>query len=168
MKTVASYLRKIAVGLDHGDPPDLIFTIGIPGSGKSTWIRSQPGYMVVSPDGIREELGDISDQTKNPQVYATAKARVAEALKKGRNVILDSTNVEARRRQEFVRGLPNHKLKAKLFHVDPEEAKRRIREDLEKKVPRSNVPDYVVDRMYRYFQSTLDEKQLESEGFLVV
>jgi len=168
MKTVASYLRRIAVGIDPVDPPDLIFTIGIPGSGKSTWIHSQPGYVVVSPDGIRGEMGDITDQSRNAEVWATAKVRVAEALKQGRNVILDSTNVEARRRREFVEGLPSHILKAKLFHVDPETAKQRIRDDLEKKVPRSNVPDYVVDRMYQNFKDTIDERQLESEGFEVL
>ena len=168
MNTVASYLRRIAVGMDPNSPPDLVFTIGIPGSGKSTWIRSQPGYVVVSPDGIRGELGDITDQSKNAQIWTIAKSRVADALKQGRNVILDATNVDSSRRLEFIRGLPEHTLKAKIFQVDPEVAKQRIKADLENKIQRSNVPDYAVDLMYRDFKNTIDEGQLEAEGFEIL
>ena len=168
MKTVAYYLRKIAVGMNPKSPPDLIFTVGIPGSGKSTWIRSQPGYVVVSPDSIRASMGDITDQSKNAEVWAIAKSRVAEALKQGRNVILDSTNVDSRRRREFVEGLPDHALKAKIFDVDPTIAKKRIKDDLTKGVQRSNVPDYAVDRMYQYYQATINENQLKAEGFEII
>ncbi len=47
--------------------PTFTMLIGIPGSGKSTWIKeNSKGYEIVCPDVIRTEIcGDISDQSKN-------------------------------------------------------------------------------------------------------
>jgi len=65
-KCISLILRKIAE--DAKDLPELIFTVGIPGSGKSSWINSQKGYEVVSLDDIRKSMGNVSDQTKDNEV----------------------------------------------------------------------------------------------------
>ena len=149
--------------------PELIITVGIPGSGKSTWIRSQSGFEVVSPDEIRRSLGDISDQSKNTVVYGTANEKVKNLLSQGKNVIYDATNLESKHRLELLGILPkNVKLKAKVFHTDPAEAKRRIKNDLEKGVNRSKVPDDIIDNMYKNYLKTINENELKSEGFEVL
>ena len=148
--------------------PDLVFTVGIPGAGKSAWIHTMKGYVVINPDSIRAGLGDISDQTKNTQVWAIAKDKVREALSKGKNVILDATNLVSGYRKFFLEGLPDHNLKAKVFSVDPTEAKRRIKEDIEKGRQRAVVPDDVIDRMYEQFKETMDKGQLKEEGFEII
>ena len=43
----------------------------------------------------------------------------------------------------------------KIFDVDKEECKRRIREDIKKGIIRSNVPDDIVDKFDIQFQETL-------------
>ena len=158
--------------LSERDKPQFIMTIGIPGSGKSTWIGSQTedeNTIVVSPDSIREELtGSVSDQTQNNKVWWVAKQRVIEGLNNGKNVILDATNVDGKSRRRFLQGLPSGiGLKAKVFNVDPEEAKRRIKEQIDKGENRSNVPPDVIDRMQAKFENTTPEK-LQEEGFEVL
>jgi len=155
---VASLIKK----------PDLILTIGIPGSGKSFWIKSMSGFKVVSPDSIRAELSDISDQSVNPQAWAIAKKRVSEYLKQGKNVILDATNLISFYRKSFLEELPPHNLKAKIFKIDPETAKKRIKEDIQKGRLRAKVPDNVVDMMYEDFKKTVHEGELENEGFEIL
>ena len=165
----ATKVRRAAEELLQADKPEFILTVGIPGSGKSYWIKSQTGYTVVSPDDIRREMGgDVSDQSKNAQVWALAKQRTLSALNRGQNVILDATNVDSQYRKLFISGLPDCIMKAKVFDVDPEVAKARIHKDLEQGRDRSVVPDHVIDRMYEGFKSTVDENQLEAEGFQVI
>lgn len=148
--------------------PELIFTVGIPGSGKSRWIRSMVGYEVISPDSIRTEMGDVSDQAQNVSVWNEAKRRTAEHLTRGKNVILDATNLQSQYRKWFLEGLPPHVLTAKIIDVDPDVAKARIKKDIAEGKKRSNVPTHVVDRMFQDFRKTIDEKQLQSEGFNVI
>ena len=107
--------------------PELILTVGISGSGKSTWIKSQSGYEVVSPDEIRREMGDVSDQSKMNEVYRIAYDRLKTLLSQGKNVIFDATNLESKYRVELIKSMPKHISKAKVFHTDPEEAKKRIK-----------------------------------------
>ena len=150
------------------DMPIFIMTIGISGSGKSTWINQQTSsgdIIVVCPDLIREELtGSISDQTQNPKVWSITKQRVMEALGTGKSVILDATNVDSKQRKQFIQGLPTAILKAKIFNVDPQEAKNRVRKAIESGENRSNVPDFIIDKQHEKFKLSTPEI-LKQEGF---
>ena len=141
------------IRISQREKPSLIMTVGITGAGKSEWIKSLPkeDYTVVSPDNIREELtGNISDQTQNGKVWSLAKQRVIDSLNNGKNVILNAINVDRKSRRNFITGLPSDiKLKAKIFEVDPEIAKERIRKQIERGENRSNVPPHVTDNMYQ-------------------
>lgn len=157
--------------LSERDKPIFIMTIGISGAGKSTWIKEQtsdPNVMVINPDSIRKELtGDISDQSQNAKVWYITKRRVLEGLNSGKTVILDATNVDSRSRRDFINDLPPSVLKAKIFNVDPEEAKRRVRKALESGEDRSNVPPEVIDRQYQKFLASTPDK-LQAEGFELI
>jgi predicted kinase len=77
----------------------LILTIGLPGSGKSTWARAQEGFVIVERDQIREELtGDAQDHTREPAVTRLADQRVRDALMAGTSVIVADTNLRGRYR----------------------------------------------------------------------
>ena len=165
-KCISSILRKIAEEVK--DLPELIFTVGISGSGKSTWINSQKGYEIVSLDEIRKSMGNVSDQTKNVNVIEQAVSKIKNLLSQGKNIIYDATNVVSLYRTNFLNSLPPHKRKAKIFEVSPDEAKRRIKKDVAEGKDRSNVPDEVVDRMYENYLKTINENQLEAEGFEII
>ena len=82
----------------------------------------------------------------------------------------------AQRRREFIQGLPPAQLKAKVFYVEPEVSKARIKKDIEAGKERAEVPSDVVDRMYSELMSTvklldggvLDISKLEDEGFEII
>jgi len=166
-------LLKYAQSLkDHGDGRDLpvlLITVGIPGSGKSTWIRSQKGFEVVSLDEIRKQLtGSITNQNKEKEVVDIGRNKIKQLLSAGKNVIYDATNVKYWFRQNMLKDMPPHIKKAKIFHVDPEEAKKRIRQDIENKVDRSNVPPEKIDELYKHFTNTISRHELENEGFEII
>jgi len=154
--------------------PKLIFMIGIPGSGKTSWLRKQllsdkviEHILIVSPDKIRKELyEDISCQDNNAEVWAIAKNRTKEYLSKGISVILDATNVNSTYRSLFLEGLPPCILQAKIFRANPEDCWERIQNDLKKGVDRANVPKEVIDRMYTDFTQTT--QIIDLEGFKLI
>jgi len=152
--------------------PLLILPIGIPGSGKSWWIRNtfnSTDFIIVHPDKIREEVtGSISNVSQDDIVWKLVKERVSEALEQGKNVILDATNVNGNNRRKLIKELPSSKLKAKLFKITPKKAKKRIKKDIESGRNRSHVPDHIVDRMYRSFKRESSIKQLRKEGFEII
>lgn len=158
--------------------PVFLVLIGIPGSGKSTWLAglekkslieakyvivNNLSFTVVCPDTIRQRLSHISDQSQNDLVWQKAKERTIDRLERGVNVILDATNVNTSRRQEFIKGLPPCRKVAKVFSVGPEQACLRIKKDLDEKKQRSDVPEEAVYKMYGEFLYTI--RVIASEGF---
>jgi len=136
----------------------LILTIGVPGSGKSTWskefVKENPDYIRICPDEIREELtGNINDQSKNYLVWEIARKRVIENLKKY-NVILDATNVNTKSRNKFIKGI-EATIEYKIFNADKTECVKRIQKDIKNNVNRSNVPIEVINRMYEEYLYTV-------------
>lgn len=146
--------------------PYFIMLVGIPGSGKSRWAIDILCTQIVCPDDIRKELGSsVSDQFVNQEVWDRAKEEVTNLLKSGKNVILDTTNVNTLYRQMFMDGLPDCILIAKLFDVEPEVAYGRLQKDLRKGRDRADVPEHVIYRMYGEYLYT--KRVLEEEGFEV-
>jgi len=139
--------------------PTFVMTIGIPGSGKSTWVsrfRTLERFVVICPDKIRKKLThDISNQALNIEVWAEAKKQVVEALRDDKTPILDACNVNTELRRDFLIDLPDcHKI-ARVFRMNPEIAYEHVSKDIQKGFDRSNVPESVVYRMYGEFLYTL-------------
>jgi predicted kinase len=159
--------------------PVLLMLIGIPGSGKSTWLNgleettrdggkyclyNDMPFYVVCPDKIRKQLsGNISNQSINIQTWQEAIDITRGCLEHGTNVILDATNVNTSYRRDFITGLPPCKIKAKIFPVDPEIAWERVMDDLFSGRDRAQVPEETIYRMYGQFLYTV--KMLSLEGF---
>ena len=150
--------------------PGFEMLIWIPGSGKSTYLKTlnNSNISIVSPDNIRKELtGNISDQSKDMDVWAEVEKRINELLSQWKYVILDATNVTTEYRIPLLNRIKDNNnginSYATLFDIDPEESKKRIKEDIENKIDRSNVPDNIIDMMFDLYQETL--KSLPAEGF---
>lgn len=82
----------------------LFITVGIPGTGKSTWASTYlKDAKVVSSDAIREELsGDATDQTKNGQVFNVFHQRIGEGLAQDLDVVADSTALDRFARENIL------------------------------------------------------------------
>ena len=79
--------------------------IGIPGSGKSNYAKKcliNDNTEYLSSDGIRIELYGFEDQTHNDVVFETMKKRTLNALRDGKDVIYDATNLSKKRRSSII------------------------------------------------------------------
>lgn len=129
--------------------------IGIPGSGKSTWLNIQPrNSYVVCPDSIRQHLtGDISNQEQNELVWKSTEYVTHWALTNQLSVTLDATNTNTTLRRDFLSKLPQicFKRKAIVFQIDPDEAFVRT----SYRMFGSKVPLEKIYRMYGDFLYTM-------------
>lgn len=79
--------------------------IGIPGSGKSNYAKKcliNDNTEYLSSDDIRIELYGFEDQTHNNVVFETMKKRTLNALRNGKDVIYDATNLSKKRRNGII------------------------------------------------------------------
>lgn len=83
----------------------IVVLVGPPGSGKSTWARSNGrGAVHVSQDGLIEAISPDGFEHVYRPLYAAAENAVArEALRAGHTVIVDRTNRTPEHRQRWIR-----------------------------------------------------------------
>jgi predicted kinase len=79
---------------------ELILTVGLPYSGKTTWAVST-GWPIVNPDSIRRALhGQRFYAPAEPFVWACAYLMVEALFRAGNSkIIVDATNITAKRRE---------------------------------------------------------------------
>lgn len=86
--------------------------VGIPGSGKTEkakQLAKEYNAVHLASDEIRAELlGDVSDQSKNSNVFEVMYKRTCDALAKGQSVIYDATNISYKRRKALLQQLKAH------------------------------------------------------------
>lgn len=137
----------------------LILPIGISGSGKSyIYNKDYKDCVQVSPDLIREELtGNISNQTKNKEVFKLAFERVDEYLNKGQYVFFDATNVNKGQRKKFTDKYIGTDVKVVyvVLPADIDLSWKRIRKDIREKKNRSDVPYFALVRQKEQYDNSL-------------
>lgn len=140
----------------------VVLTIGTSGSGKSTWVKTLPDiYHIISADSIRKELtGDISNKSKDVEIYDEIISRTVTALKY-KDVILDTTNLQKDRRRDFIQKVkdkvPDVTFEYKLFECDISQARKRILADLEKGIDRADVSEETLKRHEILYQEMLED-----------
>jgi predicted kinase len=122
----------------------LVVLVGLPASGKSTWLQDNDLF-ALSSDSVRELLsGDITDQSNNRLVFRTLRQLVAARVRAGVDVTyIDSTALTLWERRCWIRFAELHDcaVEALFFDVPLAECKRR-------NASRDRVvPDDVLERM---------------------
>ena len=148
----------------------LYLLVGIPGSGKSTWLkhRFDEGFfhndncVVISTDDIIEEQAKLFNTTYNEIFKDTIKVaqkeandRAINAFNEGNHVVWDQTNTTIKTRATKLRMVPKHYSKfAVVFECPPmDELNRRLASR-----PGKNIPPHVIKTMLDSYQEpTIDE-----------
>ena len=85
--------------------------VGLPCSGKTTYAKllaEEIDGIVVSSDGIREEwYGDEAIQGDPSKIFREVEQRCVKSLKECVSVVMDATNMNAKKRTNFLRQLPS-------------------------------------------------------------
>lgn len=134
----------------------IIFLKGIPASGKSTWAKEQiakdNSYIRVNKDELRVILGSELNPCRNEEKVIAERDRIIiDALKNGKNVIVDDTNlnpIHETRVREIADELKkefdiNIEFEVKWFKITAEEAIERDSQRL----GRAKVGPAVIHRM---------------------
>jgi predicted kinase len=146
--------------------PKVYVLVGVPGSGKSTWIAQQEwarDCSIVSTDRWIEmfarELGRTYSEVFDlfmPAAVRAMSAQVALAQQQGRDIVWDQTSVSVASRAKKFASLPDYEHVAVVFATpDPAELARRLAQR-----PGKVIPESVVQHMINTF-----ELPTESEGY---
>lgn len=144
--------------------PTVYVLVGVPGSGKSTWIRNQIwalGLTVVSTDAFVEQEAHRQGKTYNevfedymPTAVGLMADQVVAAREAGHDIVWDQTSTTVTSRRKKFAMLPNYRAVAVVFPTPKaDELAMRLASR-----PGKIVPDHVVSNMIDQFQQpTLEE-----------
>jgi len=134
----------------------LYITVGLPGSGKSTYVKNfikDKDIEYLSSDELRAKFGSgETDQTCTNQVFGHIKRKVDEFLKDGKNVLVDATSVNRRERSDYINTAKKYgaKVIALVFKMD--RAGLIARNQKRGQEGGRVVPDWVIDKMLAKFE----------------
>lgn len=140
--------------------PTLYILVGVPGSGKSTWIKNQHFDMsktaIVSTDDLVEKYATSVGKTYSevfdeymPQAVAKMAGQARAAFRAGMDVVWDQTSTSVGSRAKKIRMCPTtYKIVAVVFDTpEKEELARRLGSR-----PGKNIPDHVMRQMISSYQ----------------
>lgn len=144
--------------------PTAYILVGVPGSGKSTWVNKQQltkDYAYISTDKFVEAYARSVNKTYSevfqffmPEAVKLMADEVVQAREAGQDIIWDqtSTTIETRKKKFWM--LPGYRMVAVVFET-PEKSCLDIRL---KSRPGKIIPTEVVESMIRKFEMpTLQE-----------
>jgi predicted kinase len=140
--------------------------VGVPGSGKSTWVTAQDwarDCILVSTDNHVEDYATLVGKTYNevfkehmPRAVELMAQDVVVARNAGKDIIWDQTSTTVKSRIRKFNMLPNYEHIAVVFRTpESEELAKRLASRSGK-----NIPDYVLRSMIDGW-----EEPTLSEGF---
>lgn len=137
----------------------VIMMIGVPASGKSTMIQKineNNEFVVLSTDNYIEAVAKMHEKTYNEVFKDTIKAaeknleeRLAVAVKEGKDIIWDQTNLTYKSRKAKLAKIPEDytRISWTFAKPDPEEWERRLNSR-----PGKSIPKHILESMAKSFE----------------
>lgn len=130
---------------------ELYYLVGLPASGKTTYakkLEKELGAIRLSSDDLRIELfGDVNCQDRNTELFEEMNKRAKLALKSGKIVVYDATNINSKKRMNFINQLPKNISKTCVYFAEDRNSIDIF------DVNRDKTVGYeVTERMYRTLQ----------------
>jgi predicted kinase len=140
---------------------EIILTIGLPGSGKSTYvnnnvIRTRSGHQILCLDDMRLAMGDIFNRKIENIIIAMHDIMARAFMERELNMVVDSTNI-SKKVVECWRELADeygYNMRGIFFDIPIEECMRR-------KCGKNKLTKEVYERMY----NQLEELRPEMENY---
>jgi predicted kinase len=116
--------------------------------------------------------GDVSDQSKNAEVFRLAFERLAQHVEAGDDVVFDSTGTRKKTRLQIIstakKANPDCKLHLAVLmdSMNPDLCRARVAKDIEEGVDRSNTlnpMDAIIERQSDAFAAAI--KEIASENW---
>lgn len=124
---------------------------GLSGSGKTTYakdIKDRENCVLLSSDDLRKEFyGDENIQENPAFIFEQMRIRTLQALKEGKNVIYDATNLSSKRRKALLKQLPKDVYK--ICHCIVTPLDKCIENDTKRE---RHVSESVIMRQLEQFQ----------------
>jgi predicted kinase len=135
---------------------EVIITVGIPASGKSTWareyVKENPNTVITCRDDIRAAHGwtEYGNHAVEQRITKIQRSQIEAALLEGMDVIVADTNIQPKFRNQLVKFAHQHGADAviKVFPIPLDEA---IWRDCQRKD--KAVGFDVIGRMYQQLES---------------
>lgn len=134
--------------------------IGLSAAGKSTIAKElAKDYeaVIVSSDSIRKEIcGNVSDQSKNEEVFKLFHKRIRKYLHEKRNVIADATNITMKSRRAIINNVKKMDIEI-IAYIVPKKIEDCIKDNVER--------EYIVQEEVIYKQMKRFQIPFLEEGF---
>lgn len=148
--------------------PVLYILIGLPGSGKSTWRAANAnGAVIISSDDQVDAYAVANGITyseawgliNHKDISRISQERFSTALREGKDIVVDMTNMGAKRRRSWLAPTPaTYRKIAVDFQIDDFELRRRIDE-------RANATGKLIPRMILATMAAAYVAPSREEGF---
>ena len=144
MKSLIRYI------LERQNPFNVWIMVGLPGSGKSTYIKEElpKSVNIISQDYIRQELGIMKDDEhkaignseQEKEVTKICLERIDKEIEERHDFVIDNTNIKAGRVQNYYDKLKKAGANVKIVIIDTPK-------DICKERRKEYIPEKVIDDM---------------------
>jgi len=146
----------------------LVMMKGLPGSGKSTIAKrlvDESGYVRVNKDDLRAMLNNSKWTASNEK--AVLKYRdyiIRDALTRGKNVVVDDTNFDAKHAETLLEIAKNHKASFEVNYIEtPFEV--CVERDLKRL---NSVGETVIRRMYNKYVRVIETPKKAEQNAIII